>query len=57
MLPRARAELQDRQPTESKSDSVSVQTESVDYVVSSWLGLDTSDYSFGYIASWSNGGA
>ena len=32
-----------------------VQAESVAYVVSSWLGLDTSDYSFGYIASWSDG--
>lgn len=34
-----------------------VQAESVAYVVSSWLGLDTSDYNFGYIASWSDGGA
>lgn len=32
-----------------------MQAESVAYVVSSWLGLDTSDYSFGHIASWSNG--
>ncbi len=32
-----------------------VQAESVAYVVSSWLGLDTSDYSFGYVASWSSG--
>lgn len=32
-----------------------VQAESVAFVVSNWLGLDTSDYSFGYIASWSSG--
>lgn len=32
-----------------------VQAESVAFAVSSWLGLDTSDYSFGYIASWSDG--
>lgn len=30
-----------------------VQAESIAYVVSEVLGLDTSDYSFGYIASWS----
>lgn len=30
-----------------------VQAESVAYTVCSWLGLDTSDYSFGYVASWS----
>ena len=29
--------------------------ESVAYTVSSYLGLDTSDYSFGYIGSWSKG--
>lgn len=32
-----------------------VQAESVAFVVSNWLGLDTSNYSFGYIASWSSG--
>lgn len=32
-----------------------VQAESVAYVVSQKLGLDTSDYSFGYIAGWSTG--
>lgn len=32
-----------------------VQAESVAYVVSNHLGLDTSDYSFGYIAGWSSG--
>ena len=45
---RERASLPDRGTRE-------VQAESVAYVVSSWLGLDTSDYSFGYIASWSDG--
>ena len=29
--------------------------ESVAYTVCSGLGLDTSDYSFGYVASWSKG--
>lgn len=32
-----------------------VQAESVAYCVASAFGLDTSDYSFGYIAGWSNG--
>lgn len=32
-----------------------VQAESVAYIVSSYLGLDTSEYSFGYIGSWSKG--
>jgi len=32
-----------------------VQAESVAYVVSATLGIDVSDYSFGYIASWSEG--
>ena len=32
-----------------------VQAESVAYSVCSALGLDTSDYSFGYIAGWSKG--
>lgn len=31
-----------------------LQAESVAYVVSSYYGLDTSDYSFGYLASWSD---
>lgn len=41
--------------TESKQarDVQEVQAEAVAYVVSQKLGLDTSDYSFGYIASWS----
>ena len=28
--------------------------ESTAYVVSQWLGIDTSDYSFGYVAGWSS---
>lgn len=28
---------------------------SVAFVVSSWLGLDTGDYSFGYVAGWGEG--
>lgn len=32
-----------------------VQAESVSYIVCNYLGLDTSDYSFGYIAEWSAG--
>ncbi|MCB2845999.1 ssDNA-binding domain-containing protein [Streptococcus dysgalactiae subsp. dysgalactiae] len=31
-----------------------LQAESVAYVVSAYYGLDTSDYSFGYLASWSD---
>lgn len=34
-------------------DEAEQQAESVAYVVSKWLGIDTSDYSFGYIAGWS----
>ena len=29
-----------------------VEAESVAYVVSNWLGLDASDYSFGYVLGW-----
>lgn len=32
-----------------------VQAESVAYTVCNWLGMDTSDYSFGYVAGWSAG--
>lgn len=32
-----------------------VQAESVAYSVCNWLGLDTSEYSFGYVAEWSEG--
>lgn len=32
-----------------------VQAESVAYTVCNYFGIDTSDYSFGYVAGWSNG--
>ena len=32
-----------------------VQAESVAYTVCNYLGIDTSDYSFGYVAGWSTG--
>lgn len=32
------------------------EAESVAYIVSKHLGLDTSEYSFGYLSSWTNGG-
>ena len=32
-----------------------VEAESIAYVVCQHFGVDTSDYSFGYIAGWSNG--
>ncbi len=32
-----------------------VQAESIAYIVCNELGVDTSDYSFGYIATWSKG--
>ena len=38
----------------SRSDK-EVQAESIAYIVASRYGLDTSDYSFPYIASWSKG--
>lgn len=39
---------------ESKS-TVEVQAESVAFIVSDYFGIDTSEYSFPYIASWSSG--
>lgn len=36
-------------------EEAEVQAESVAYIVSAAFGLNTSEYSFGYIASWSNG--
>jgi Zn-dependent peptidase ImmA (M78 family) len=35
--------------------SVEISAESIAFVVSSWLGVDTSEYSFGYISGWSAG--
>lgn len=43
--------LQQEQLTRSTAE---LQAESVAYVVSAYYGLDTSDYSFGYLASWSD---
>lgn len=50
--------LHDKEEGEAKeADRMTreVQAESVAYTVCSALGLDTSDYSFGYIAGWSSG--
>lgn len=50
--------LHDREDGEEKDAdrrTREVQAESVAYTVCSALGLDTSDYSFGYIAGWSEG--
>lgn len=52
------AVLHDRDIGEEKDadkNSREVQAESVAYVVCNALGLDTSDYSFGYVAGWSTG--
>lgn len=56
----AHAILHDRQngtEKESLSDAETkeVQAESVAFVVSQYYGIDTADYSFGYIAGWSSG--
>lgn len=40
---------------EANRQTMEVQAESVAYVVNQYLGLDTSDYSFGYIAGWGEG--
>ena len=36
-------------------DTLAFQAESVAYTVCQHFGLDTSDYSFGYVAGWSSG--
>lgn len=42
--------------TESEKDQMrEIQAESVAYIVCKHLGIDTSDYSFGYVAGWSKG--
>lgn len=54
----AHAILHDRETGEFKDvdrNTREVQAESVAYTVCSMLGLDTSDYSFGYVAGWSSG--
>lgn len=40
---------------EATKNEMEVEAESVSFCVSAWLGLDTSEYSFGYIAGWSAG--
>lgn len=50
------AEAQNLTPADRKSRrEKEVEAESVAYVVSTYFGLDTSDYSFGYVAAWSSG--
>ena len=53
----AHAMLHSSEGTEKDADKNTreVQAESVAYAVCNALGLDTSDYSFGYIAGWSKG--
>ena len=36
-------------------ETAELQAESVAYIVCNYLGIDTSDYSFGYVAGWSKG--
>ena len=40
---------------EANRGTKEVQAESIAYTVCSYLGIDTSDYSFGYVAGWSSG--
>ncbi len=40
---------------EADKRSMEVSAESVAFVVCSWLGMDTSEYSFGYVGGWSAG--
>ena len=40
---------------ELDKQSKEIQAESVAFVVANFYSLDTSDYSFGYVASWSSG--
>ena len=42
-------------PTRPDRRTREVQAESVAYAVCQHYGLDTSDYSFGYVAGWSSG--
>lgn len=45
---------EDGEEKEADRNTREVQAESVAYTVCSMLGLDTSDYSFGYVAGWSS---
>ena len=42
-------------PSELDRNSREVEAESVAYVVCQHFGVDTSEYTFGYVASWSKG--
>lgn len=46
---------EDGEEMEADKRTKEVQAESVAYTVCNYLGLDTSDYSFGYVAGWSAG--
>ncbi len=45
----------DIDPAELHRGRAEVEAESVAYVLAGLLGLDTTDYSIGYIAGWGNG--
>lgn len=46
---------EDGEQAEADRGTKEVQAESVAYTVCNYFGIDTSDYSFGYVAGWSNG--
>lgn len=55
----AHAKLHNKENLKIREEDLSrntreVEAESVAYIMSNYLGVDTSDYSFGYIASWSS---
>lgn len=43
----------DGEEEKASRNTKEVQAESVAYIVCNWLGLDTAEYSFGYVAGWS----
>lgn len=43
----------DGEEEQASRNTKEVQAESVAYIVCNWLGLDTAEYSFGYVAGWS----
>ena len=54
------ATLHNREAVKERSEPVDrrtmeVEAESTAYIVSSYFGLDTSEYSFGYVSAWSSG--
>ncbi len=48
-------EAQGKLPEKQSRSSMEVEAESVAYTVCQHFGIDTSDYSFGYVAGWSEG--